>query len=339
MTHAPNGLSKVMTAPPRRVLIIKTSSMGDLVHTLSAVQEVAHYCPNVEFDWVCEESFLDIPRLAPRVGRVLPVAIRRWRRRWWTTKCRAELKLFVKTLRQRDYDIVIDAQGLLKTAWITRLARCNGEQRWGYDYRSIREKPATWVLNHRVTAPEYWHAIERLRVLFGAALGFVPKHDEIVTCGVGWSGSQGGEILFLHGTSRREKSWPVADWIALGHLLIANGFSVTLPSGSDEERIIAQKIAQELGAQARILPRQSIGTLVDVIRSARGSIGVDSGLMHLSVALGCPTVALMTAAHRLRYSSSRFAPIWADHARVLSASSQSNITVDQVFKAWDELCT
>lgn len=326
-----------MTVTHRRVLIIKTSSMGDLVHTLSAVQEAAHYCPNVEFDWVCEESFLDIPRLAPRVSRVLPVAIRRWRRRWWTAKCLAELNLFLRSLRQRDYDIVIDAQGLLKTAWIAKLARCHAGQRWGYDYRSIREKPATWVLDHRVVAPEHWHAIKRLRVLFGAALGYTPQH-EIVTCKTGWSGSQGDEILFFYGTSRREKSWPIADWIALGHLLIANGFSVALPSGSAREQTTARKIARELGAKARILPRQSIGTLVDIIRSARGSIGVDSGLMHLSVALGCPTVALMTAAHHLKYSSSRFAPLWAAHARVLSASPESRITVNQVVRAWRELC-
>lgn len=323
-----------------RILVVKTSSMGDLVHMLSALREASDALPTIRIDWVCEEAFVDLPKLLPCVDQVIPVAMRRWRRQWHSARTFAEIRAFVRRLRQTQYDRVIDAQGLLKSAWITRLARCPLGERWGYDWRSAREPLASLVLDRRVSAPAEWHAIERLRHLVKQALGLAqggtirsidPPND------VAPPSAQSPTILFLHGTSRVEKSWPVSEWIALGRRLTSQGYRLELPWGSEAEHLQAQTIAQGIGAQAVVLERLSIGALARQCCVAHGVIGLDSGLMHLSVALGRPTVALMTGAHHARYSAQRFAPFWAPHARVIAAQKEGSISAEMAFNAWHEV--
>lgn len=323
-----------------RILVVKTSSMGDLVHMLSALREASDALPTIRIDWVCEEAFVDLPKLLPCVDQVIPVAMRRWRRQWHSARTFAEIRAFVRRLRQTQYDRVIDAQGLLKSAWITRLARCPLGERWGYDWRSAREPLASLVLDRRVSAPAEWHAIERLRHLVKQALGLAqggtirsidPPND------VAPPSAQSPTILFLHGTSRVEKSWPVSEWIALGRRLTSQGYRLELPWGSEAEHLQAQTIAQGIGAQAVVLERLSIGALARQCCVAHGVIGLDSGLMHLSVALGRPTVALMTGAHHARYSAQRFAPFWAPHARVIAAQKEGSISAEMAFNAWQEV--
>jgi heptosyltransferase I len=342
----------------QRVLLVKTSSMGDLVHTLSAIQEAVQTRGNIQIDWVCEEAFADVAKLAPAIDRILPVAIRRWRTSLGSAATRAEIKRFKQTLQARDYDLVIDAQGLLKTAWITRLARCKNANRWGYDWASAREPLASLVVRHKVNAPAQWHAIQRLRVLFGAALGYTPKGAvsslQIATAPLGPRNDEPDpslrgaespvaihrEIMLLHGTSRSEKSWPIDSWAELGRALAAQGYTLLLPWGSTQEQEQATQIAQQIGqAHAQVLPKRSIGELANTLQHCAGAIGVDSGLMHLSVALGRPTVAVMSASHLPKYSADRFAPFWAPHARVVQRESQADsITPAAVLRAWSALC-
>jgi heptosyltransferase-1 len=323
-----------------RILMVKTSSMGDLVHMLSALREASDALPTMRIDWVCEEAFTDIPILLPCVDQVIPVAMRRWRRQGISAITFGEIRSFVRRLRQTNYDYVIDAQGLLKSAWITRLARCARGGRWGYDWASAREPLASLVLDHRVSAPSEWHAIERLRYLVKQALG-LPQGGMICTLDpphdVAASSESPATILLLHGTSRIEKSWPVAEWIDLGRRLASRGFRLALPWGSEAEFQQAQVIAQGIGAQAIILDRLSIGALARQCCTARGAIGLDSGLMHLSVALGRPTVALMTGAHHARFSAHRFAPLWAPHARVIASQAEGSISAEMAFNAWQEV--
>jgi heptosyltransferase I len=324
----------------QRVLLVKTSSMGDLVHTLSAIQEAVQTRGNIQIDWVCEEAFADVAKLAPAIDRILPVAIRRWRTSLGSAATRAEIKRFKQTLQARDYDLVIDAQGLLKTAWITRLARCKNANRWGYDWASAREPLASLVVRHKVNAPAQWHAIQRLRVLFGAALGYTPT-GEVSSLEIATSPSAiHREIMLLHGTSRSEKSWPIDSWAELGRALAAQGYTLLLPWGSTQEQEQATQIAQQIGqAHAQVLPKRSIGELANTLQHCAGAIGVDSGLMHLSVALGRPTVAVMSASHLPKYSADRFAPFWAPHARVVQRESQADsITPAAVLRAWSALC-
>lgn len=323
-----------------RILVVKTSSMGDLVHMLSALREASDALPTMRVDWVCEEAFVDLPRLLPCVDQVIPVAMRRWRRQGLSANTFAEIRAFTRRLRQLDYDRVIDAQGLLKSAWITRLARCARGGRWGFDWRSAREPLASLVLDHRVSAPSEWHAIERLRQLVKQALGLAqggtislidPPKD------IAPPSESGPTILLLHGTSRVEKSWPVPEWVDLGRRLASQGYRLELPWGSETEHRQAQVIAQGIGAQAVVLDRLSIGELARRCAIARGVIGLDSGLMHLAVALGRPTVALMTGAHRARFSAQRFAPFWASHARVIASQAEGSISAEMAFQVWQEV--
>ena len=328
----------------RRVLLVKTSSMGDLVHMLSAVQEAAQLVSSVRFDWVCEEAFTDIPRLSPAVDRVIHVATRRWRHTLHAFETRAEIRRFVTELRSTPYDLVIDAQGLLKTAWITALARCARQSRWGFDWSSSREPLSILATGRRVHAPFQWHAIERLRTLMGQALGYFPSSAIATLQPSRASASQaqqdidasiaGTTVMFLHGTSREEKAWPLSEWMTLGKILASQGFQVLLPSGSAAEERIATEIAAAIGPSAKALPRSSIGALVPLIRDSALVVGVDSGLMHLAVALGVPTVAVMSASHLERFSAARFAPTWAPHAQVVTRQGpHTSISVDQVLQS------
>lgn len=324
---------------PRRVLLVKTSSMGDLVHTLSALEEARQHCPQLVVDWVCEESFKDIPLLSAAVDQVIPVAIRRWRKQWWSAKTRAEVRHFLSLLRKTHYDLVIDAQGLIKSAWITRAARCTGQQRWGFDWSTIREPLASLVLDHKVHAPAHWHAIDRLRALFGAALGYAPTGSVAVLAQPQAAAAPTEKtIFFLHGTSRPEKAWPLDSWVALGRQLASDGYRIQLPWGSEQERHQAEQIANTIGDAAQVLPQMSTGQLAQALCKTYGSFGVDSGLMHLSVALGRPTVAIMSAAHLPKFSAARFAPFWAQHAHVVErASGDQPFGPKEVLLAWHEL--
>lgn len=329
--------------------------MGDLVHTLSALEEARQHCPELRVDWVCEEAFQDIPKLSAAVDLVIPLAIRRWRKSWLAADTRAEIRQFLSQLRTRQYDLVIDAQGLLKSAWVTAAARCTESQRWGFDWSTIREPLASLVLHHKVHAPAHWHAIERLRALFGAALGYTPAGlassvaapsltdrtpgEQMTPVANSFDHkTQGPTILFLHGTSRHEKSWPVAAWVALGKDFAARGFRISLPWGSPHEHDLAHQIASGIGESAEVLPKMPIRALAQTLQNADGAVGVDSGLMHLSVALGRPTVAVMAASHLPKFSATRFAPFWAAHARVVSrVSADQQIEAAEVFKAWQQL--
>lgn len=314
--------------------------MGDLVHSLSALQEALCLAGPFELDWVCEDSFSDIATLFSATKQVIPVSIRRWRTSLFTSQTRAEIRRFKNALRSVNYDVVIDAQGLLKTAWITRLARCKHGNRWGYDWASAREPLASLAVNHTVNAPAQLHAIERLRVLFGAALGYSPAGEVPSLQGAEGDVVIHPEIILLHATSRTEKSWPIDSWVELGRALAAQGYTLLLPWGCAQEHEQAKQIAHHIGQDhAQVLPRLGIGELAQKLQHSAGAIGVDTGLMHLSVALGRPTVAVMNASHLPKFAAHRFAPFWASHARVVQRESAASlISPDAVIRAWSSLC-
>lgn len=320
-----------------RVLLIKTSSMGDLVHTLSALQEAQDLVPGLSIDWVCEESFVDIPPLINAVDRVIVVAMRRWKKNLFSFSTGREIGRFLQALRERHYDLVIDAQGLLKSSWIAMAARADA--RWGFDWSSAREPLAALMVGHRVCAPSQWHAIERLRTLLSSALGYAPRSA------ISWiesfpAPSDSKKILFLHGTSRVTKAWPEGHWIELGVALVQKGYQVLLPHGSSQERQQALRIAQGIdggsGVGAQVLTAMTLAQMIDLFRQTAGAVGVDSGLMHLAVALGRPTVAVMCASHLPQYCASRFAPSWAPHAQVVQREANGQeISVGAVLTAWE----
>ncbi len=276
---------------PLRVLVIKTSSLGDVVHTLPALTDAHRACPQLRFDWVVEEGFAEIPRWHPAVDEVIPVAIRRWRKSPWQTWRSGEWSGFKQRLGARRYDLVIDAQGLLKSAWLTRLVDAPVA---GLDARSAREPLATRFYDRRYAVPVEQHALERVRQLFAQALDY-PLPPSPADYGLDRSRLAGQPdepyLLFLHGTTWPSKHWPEAFWRELAERTVAAGWRVRLPWGNQDERLRAERIADGL-AGVMVLPRLNLTGVAAQIAGASACIAVDTGLGHLAAALGVPGVSL-----------------------------------------------
>lgn len=271
------------------VLLIKMSSLGDVVHALPAVSEAASH--GITFDWVVEEAFAGIPARHPAVRRVLPIAWRRWRRGIYAN--RADLAQFRRELRQRDYSLILDAQGLLKSAAVTALAR--GGRRSGFDWASAREGAASLFYSSRHPVNRQQHAVDRLRQLFAAAIGYRTADSE-PSFGIGETlrgegDSARRECLLLHGTTWASKHWPEAMWISLARRLGERGYAVRLPWGNGEEQARATRIARGLPG-VEVLDAMTIDALIGRLSGAALAVGVDSGLSHLAAALGVPTLTL-----------------------------------------------
>ncbi|WP_312913101.1 lipopolysaccharide heptosyltransferase I [Stutzerimonas nitrititolerans] len=274
-----------------RVLLIKTSSLGDVVHTLPALTDAQRAIPGIQFDWVVEEGFAEIPAWHPAVAQVIPVAIRRWRKNLWQTLRSGEWRRFKARLGETRYDLVIDAQGLLKSAWLTRYVKAPVA---GLDRDSAREPLASRFYDRRYAVPRDQHALERVRQLFAQALGYeLPQ-------GIGDYGldrthlATSGEepyLLFLHGTTWPSKHWPEAYWRELAERMSAFGWAIRLPWGNAEEKARAERIAEGI-AGASVLPRLNLGGVAKVVAGARACVAVDTGLGHLAAALDVPSISL-----------------------------------------------
>ena len=272
------------------ILFIKTSSLGDVIHHMPAITEARRHLPDAHFAWVVEEAFAPLVRLHPAVDEAVPVASRRWRGALLRAATWREGRAFVRTLRARAYDEIIDTQGLLRSAIITRLAR---GQRHGYDAASIREPVAARFYDvwHQVSRD--LHAIERNRTLTGRALGYAPEGE--IDFGLERSKLAGPAAapyaVLLHGTARPEKQWPEERWIALGRALVPRGIELVLPWGTDSERQRSERIVGAIPA-ARVPEREPLDQVACLVAGAQFVVGVDTGLLHLAAALRVPLVAI-----------------------------------------------
>ena len=278
-----------------RVLIIKTSSLGDVLHALPALTDAARALPQVRFDWLVEESYAEIPAWHPAVDTVISVALRRWRSGITSPQHRQEWMQALHALRMRRYDRIIDAQGLLKSAV---LAACARGQRHGLGFTSAREPLAALFYGHRHAVPRGRHAVERLRTLFALALDYAAPHDTIdygiSPALISATDPRGTYVVFLHGTAWTTKQYPEPYWIALAGLANAAGLRVLLPAGSPAEAERAHRIAAST-ADARVLPAMTLTGLAGVLSGARGVVGVDTGLAHCAAALSVPAVTIYGA--------------------------------------------
>ncbi len=323
--------------------------MGDVIHALPAVTELKNNIKNIIIDWVVEEAFVDIPSRHPAINKVIPIAMRRWRKSIFKEKLSAqhnkdisvwhEVKAFWYNLREYKYDYIIDAQGLLKSAIITRMAKLDNASSKSYVYglnsQSSRGKYIQWLYHKRVNVPKNEHAVLRLKTLFANIFNY--RCDSVIDYGLTdyvisdknsrISTDKKRYLVFLHCTTWESKKWPVSFWQALITKAINHGFGVKLNSGNQEELqqtyAITSKFSLDFGENldgknlnnnnVEVMQPQSINKLINTIANSSGVVCVDTGLGHLAAALSVPGVGIYGA------SSAKLTAILSDNFINLSS--------------------
>jgi len=272
------------------ILFIKTSSLGDIIHHMPAVSDVRAHFPQARLAWVVEEMYAPLVRLHAGIDEIITVAWRRWRKSLGSAVTWREIHAQRRKLQGQRHETVIDTQGLIRTALMSRSAR---GVRHGYDRNSIREPLASMFYDVRHTVSRELHAIERNRRLTGLALGYTPEGapDYGLDRATLRTGDERYAVL-LHGTARREKEWPAANWTMLAKALRQDGRTLILPWGSELERTRAVKIADATGA--RVADRLAVEDVARLIAGADFVVGGDTGLVHLAAGLGVPLVAIFS---------------------------------------------
>lgn len=276
-----------------RILIIKTSSMGDVIHNLPVITDIRTHYPSAQIDWVVEESFADIPAMHTGVSNIIPIAFRRWRRGLFSKATLHEIRHALAQLRSQHYEFVLDTQGLLKSGIVALLAH---GPRYGRDWSTNREASASLFYQHKFHVKFEQHAVNRGRQLAALALGY-PLPDSAPDYGIHPSHAHSSlelphrYIVGLHATSQDAKLWPDNHWIAFATVLNHHDISLVLPWGSDSERKRAEAISTNL-PNVVVLPKLRIAELASVLAGSLAAVGVDTGLIHLAAALDIPTIAL-----------------------------------------------
>ena len=281
---------------PPRILLVKTSTLGDVLHNLPVVSDIVRHHPGAQIDWLVEENFAALPGLHSAVRSVIPVAIRRWRGKLFDAATWREIRGFRAALSAQRYDFAIDTQGLLKSALLMRGAH---GLRCGLDRHSAREPLAACFYQRSFSVEKGQHAVDRNRQLAAQALGY--KLDGRADFGIqppsvarpDWL-LAGAYVVLLHATSRADKLWDEANWIALGRFLHGKNMHCVLPWGNEAERLRSLRIASAI-PEAIASPRLGLGAAASLLGAAHAVIGVDTGLSHLAAALNVPTIGIYTA--------------------------------------------
>lgn len=327
-----------------KILLVKLSSLGDVVHALPVVQDIHAALPEAQIDWVVEKSFAALLSRHPGLHRVISCEIRRWRKSPLSAATRQQWRAFKAELQLDSYDAVIDLQGLTKSALVARLAKlAPGGQRYALANQtdgSGYEAPTRWVADVAIRMAPHIHAVQRSRELAARALGYVltsdpdfglnkplalDGHSQATTENVA------PRVAFVHGTSRADKEWPLDHWIELGQRLTAAGYQIVLPHGNARELATSRAIAEALNAREPdsviVWPLLPLNALTDELARCAGVIGVDSGVSHIAVALDLPHVQLYN-----------FDTAWRTGpelgGRQVSVFAQPTPSVDAVWQAW-----
>ncbi|MDO3384548.1 lipopolysaccharide heptosyltransferase I [Gilvimarinus sp. SDUM040013] len=274
-----------------KVLIVKLSSMGDLVQTLPAVSDAVRAIPGIRFDWAVDEAFAEVPTWHPAVERTIVSAHRRWKKSPKSAWKSGELKAYWQELRRTEYDLVLDAQTNFKSASVTRMAR---GLRAGPDADSVRERGAHWFYQRRFAVAQDILAVDRWRDLFAAGLGYqrpsiAPEFGLAEQSWPAQTVTQNPYIVAVTNASWPTKCLPNTSWQGLIDLAAAQGLDVLLPWGSPAEREAANAIAKGRD-NAKVLERMSLTQLAGLLHASRGAVCNDTGLAHIAAALGKPTV-------------------------------------------------
>lgn len=319
-----------------RVLIIKLTSMGDLMHAFPAITDMAAHYPDLSIDWVVDEGFAEVPLWHPAVKRVITTAHRRWKKNIISCWRRGEFSDFYQTLNADDYDVIVDLQSNLKSAVVSWLRRGKVH---GYDRHTCREKPAHWAYGHHYNVGLRQHAIDRQRELMSKILGY-EKPDTPSAYGVNLHACQLPEItlpekyvVLVHNASWPTKLWPEDSWQQLIEKIAQQGYQTLLPCGSQQEFERAQRIADSHSA-AIALPKMSLNQMAAIMKKAQAAVCSDTGLAHMSAVTDTPSITLYAVTDTVLIGTV------GSHQQHIIADDQSlnarmqDITVDQV---WQQL--
>lgn len=297
------------------ILFIKTSSLGDVVHNLPVINDILQFAnirEHINFDWCVEKSFSDIVRLHPKIRNICEVNLRAWKKNIISSQTWKAFFSFKQQLQSEQYDYIIDTQGLLKSAILAKLA--NGKK-YSYDKTSIRESIAANFYDFNYFVDTQLHAVNRNRLLVANVFDYnnnsdfqntlnspdygiknhLTKHQNQNLTWLQNKNSQNKKIItFLTATSRDDKLWANENWISLGNHFSQDGFFIVLPAGSNAERQRAEQLSQQI-PNSLVAPPLDLQTLAILLNSSTATIGVDTGLTHLSLALEIPTIAIYTA--------------------------------------------
>lgn len=282
-----------------KILLIRVSSLGDVLHNMPMVDDLAAHFPGAQIDWVVEEAYVNLVKLQPKVNKVIPFALRRWRKSLGSAETRKELKAFYRAVREEEYDFVFDTQGLLKTGIIMGMARtnkngkkvglANGTEGSGY------EGISRVFHDQSVAVDRHTHAVLRGRLVAAAACGYqvnTPASFGLQKLGLApdWM-PDSPYIVFFHGTAGASKKWSRDNWIETARNLQVKDWPILLPWGNAEEKSEAEAMAEKMH-NARVLPKLSMQDAIVLAQRAALVIGVDTGLTHIAAAYETPTIEI-----------------------------------------------
>lgn len=318
-----------------KVLLVKLSSLGDVIQTMPVVNDVLTALPDAQIDWVVEEAFAPLVVRVQGLRRVLPIGQRRWRKSFFQAETRAERRAFSADLQTQTYDAVIDFQGLIKSALVARTARlsargfratyANGSEACSYEW------PVRFMLDKPIPMAHRIHAVARYRTLAAAALNYPLRGAASYRLAHQAPGSMDltGVVVFAHGTTRPDNEWPKESWVELGRHLIGLGFQIALPHSSASELAFANSVASALGDEASVWPSLTLPQILDRMAACAGVIGVDTGLSHLAVALDLTHVQIFSQPRAWRAG-----PVGKLHQ--IAVGGEGPPDAQDVWRAWVE---
>ncbi len=342
-----------------KILVVKLSSLGDVIQTMPVVADILRAHPKAQIDWVVEEAFAPLVERVQGVHHVFAVAERRWRKARFHPATRQERAAFAAVLQAQVYDTVIDFQGLIKSVLVARQARlapggfrasyANGSDACSYEW------PVRFLVDKPIPMAQRIHAVARYRSLAALALGYELRGPAVYGLQTP-VGKVSKTVVLVHGTTRPDNEWPAERWIGLGRRLIEQGYQIALPQSNQQELALCERIRLALadssaqgesvsthqktgftsnimqaapmaGGQVLVWPRLSLAQVLDHMAGCAGVIGVDSGLSHLAVALGLPHVQIFSQPRAWRAG-----PVGQPHQCAVGGEAAPD--VQTVWEAW-----
>jgi heptosyltransferase-1 len=341
----------IKTAIRLKILLVKLSSLGDVLHTLPVVHDIKTVFPKAQIDWVVEAAFAGVVRRCEGVNRVITCELRKWRKSLLSTETRLAWGAFKADLQLEQYDAVIDLQGLTKSAVVSKFAKlAPAGKRFAMANRtdgSSYEAPTRWLADEAIALQPHVHAVQRARIVCAQALHYplsddalsLPQfsliavvNDNLLAINKIAKKDSKNVVVFAHGSSREDKLWPINHWVELGKRLNAQGLRIALAHGSAAEELRSQTIAAQL-SDAVVWPRLGLDTMVDALGGSVGVVGVDSGLSHIAVALDLPHVQIYNFDTAWRTGPVEAADDEVD-AKQVSVFAKPTPSVDTVWQAW-----